>query len=469
MRSPLDGLSSPLGSMKQKILSGAQIHLRYPTWIPVIAVALTVSIWYNPSILFTVLAVLAVLVVGTGTVWVSYHPEYIPEFLVAAAYLGLLGFKLSIAGLNLRPNMLVALVGAGWALRNKNRIPALPWFAAVNVTYLASTLLHASTPVLFRGVADCFLLAVNLVQYGIIAKARNLERLLRILFCASSASYTLLVLLYLSVAAGLLPQLEKSEGDFVRLSLLDPTQGSYILFSLLALIFYLYLFGYPYSKAFTLWCLAAHLAALAFSFARASWLAFVITFLGCWLFCLLRFPLRRALLGTVVILLTFIPLGVAGFWYLSSGTGDLLTQRAQSVSLEEGTVLDRLILWYNMIEDWQSAPLLGHGAHAYAKFRNDPTQISENYTLELLHSGGAITAGLFVFGLGLLVMRTLPKNWDDATHRPWNLPLVAGVIGMSLSALANPAMTGGIYWIGAGSLATAQLCYGRHSSAAKRS
>src|SRR5207245_11751459 len=106
---------------------------------------------------------------------------------------------------------------------------------------------------------------------------------------------------YLTVASFLLLELYQSVVIFVRLSLLDLTTGSYILFTLVALIFYLYLFGYPYSKTFTLWCLIAHFAALAFSFARASWLAFLITFLAFWLFCLVRFPLGKAVRGTVIV------------------------------------------------------------------------------------------------------------------------------------------------------------------------
>jgi hypothetical protein len=406
-----------------------------------------------------VLAALAFLLIAAVAFWVLRRPQYIPEFLIIAAYLGLLGLKVSVAGLNLRPNMLVALVSVAWAVRNKSRVPGLALFVAVNVTYLVSTLLHPNSPVFFRGLADCVLLSVNLMQYWIVAKSTNLDRLLRVLFRVSATAFTCLFVLYIAVAAGLMSQLEKAEGDFVRLSLLDPTQGSYILFTLLALIFYLLLFGYPYSKAFTLWCLGAHLAALAFTFARASWLAFALTFLAFWLVCLIRFPLRKTMLGTVLVLLTLVPIGIMGFWNLSSNTGDLLTERARSVSLEEGTVLDRLILWYNMVDDWRKAPFLGHGAHAYAKFRDDPAQISENYTLELLHSGGAITAGLYVVGLSLLIIRAMPISWDDATRRPWSLPLVAGFIGMSVSALANPAMTGGIYWIGAGLLAGLQLCH----------
>ncbi len=351
--------------------------------------------------------------------------------------------------------MLIALLGSVWALRSRARIPHLPWFLAVNAAYLVSTLLNPGSPFFRRGIADCFLLAVNLAQYGVVTQSRSLDRLLRIIFSSSSAAYSVLVVLYWFMAAGFLPQLEKPEGNFVRLALLDPTPASYILFTLLALLSYLYLFGYPFSKTFTLWCVTAHFAALAFSFARAAWLAFVLTFVCFWLFCILRFPLRRAVVGTAMLLLALVPTAVGAYWYLSDSAGELIFERAQAVSLEEGTVVARLVLWNNMLEDWRSAPILGHGAHAYGKFEADPTQISENYTLELLHSGGLVTAGLFIVALGIPLLRALPWSWSDAVDRPWSLPLATGFVGMSLSALANPAMEGGVYWIGAGVLAIA--------------
>jgi O-Antigen ligase len=438
--------------MKQAILSRV-ISAPKATLIPLIAVTLAISISYNPSILFISLGALGVLMVITGLLWVLHHPKNVPEFLVAVAYLSLLGFKVSVGGLNLRPNMLIALVGLIWASRNKKRIPALPWFVGVNIAYLASTLLNFRSPFLSRGIADCFLLTVNLVQYGIVTLSQNLDRLLRILFCSSSAAYSGLVVLYLVMAAGFLPGLERPEGEFVRMALLDPTPASYILFTLLALLCYLYLFGNPFSKALTFWCLGAHFAALALSYARAAWLSCVFAFICFWVFCIVRFPLGRALVGTAVLLLTLLPIGIGAYWYLSGDVGQMLVERAQAVSLKEGTVVNRLVLWANMVEDWRSAPILGHGAHDYGKFLDDPIAISENYTLELLHSGGLITAGLFVFGLGALLFKAIPWNWHDAVDRPWSLPLAVGFFGMSLSALANPAMEGGVYWVGAGLLA----------------
>jgi O-antigen ligase/polysaccharide polymerase Wzy-like membrane protein len=421
--------------------------------ISLLALVLTISISYNPSVVFATFAGFGILILATCIVWLLYHPTYMPEFLVAVAYLSLLGLKMSVGGLNLRPNMLVAFVALVWAFRNKKRIPAFPWFVAVNVTYLGSTLLNYRSLYFARGIADCFLLTVNLVQYGIVTQSQNFNRLLRTLFLASSSAYSGLVLLYLVMAAGFIPGLERPEGEFVRLALLDPTPASYILFTLLALLCYLFLFGYPFSKALTFWCLAAHFAALAFSYSRAAWLSSVFVFLCFWLFCIVRFPLRRTLLGTVILALTLVPIAGGAYWYLSGGIGQMLVDRAQAVSLEEGTVVNRLILWANMIDDWRSAPILGHGAHNYGKFVDGPADISENYTLELLHSGGLLTAGMFVFGLAVLLFKAMPWNWQEALDRPWSLPIATGFLGMSLSALANPAMEGGVYWVGAGFLA----------------
>jgi hypothetical protein len=430
---------------------GTDLVARNPVLISVFAAGVTACIFVMPREI--TLAVLLVPAVAVCIGWVLLHAEFMPEVMVGAAYFGLLGLKLDVGGLNLRPNMLLALAGSLWVLRNWKTIPHLRWFLAVNAAYLASTLLNHGSPFLSRGIADCCLLAVNLMQYGIVTLSRNLDRLLRILFWSSSAAYSALVVLYIIMAAGFLPQLEKPEGDFVRMALLDPTPASYIIFTLLALLCYLYLFGYPFSKMFTLWCVASHFAALALSYSRAAWLASAFAFLCFWLFSIVRFPIRRAIVGTAIVLLTLIPIGIGAYLYLSGSIGELLLERAQAVSLEEGTVVNRLVLWNDMLEDWQSAPILGHGAHSYGKFIQDPTQISENYTLELLHSGGLVTAGLYIVALGTLFFRALPWSWPAAVERPWNLPLAVGFLGMTLSALANPAMEGGVYWVGAGIVA----------------
>jgi hypothetical protein len=419
--------------------------------VSVVAVAATAAFLLAPS---TTLQGLMILVAAVTFGWLAYHTEYVPEALVSAAYLGLLGVQLEIGSLNLRPNMFIAIIGIGWALRNKSRAPLFRLFLALNATYLLSTLLHPNAPFFRRGLADCFLLTINLAQYAIVLQSADLGRLLRVMFVSSSVCYSVLVFLCLLVRSGMFPSmaLQELDANVLRLSLLGTTPAAYIVFTLEALLFYLCFFGFPFSKLVTMWCLSSHLLALAFSFSRAAWLAWLLVFALFWGFGLVRFPLRQAFLGTSVVALLLLPIGLGGYWYFSGSTLEALSERAQAISTEEDSVVDRLLLWRNMVEDWQEAPILGHGAHDYAKFREDPTQISENYTLELLHSGGIVTAGLFVFGILLLAWRTMPWSWADACNRPWSLPLLAGFTAMSLSALTNPAMTGGIYWIGAGLL-----------------
>jgi O-Antigen ligase len=419
--------------------------------ISVVAVVLITGLYLAPSAAFTGLMIV---VAGVTAGWLAGHAEHMPEVLVIAAYLGVLHVKLDIGGLNLRANMFVAIIGMVWALGGKSHIPLSRWFLALNAAYLLSTLLHPNAPFFHRGLADCFLLTINLAQYAIVSRCLHFDRLLRLLFLSSSASYSVLVVLYLFVGAGWLPSLGWQETpEILRLTLLGTTEGAYIVFTLGTLLFYIFFFGFPFSKAFTAWCLVSHVLAFALSFSRAAWLALLLAFLLFWCFALVRFPLRRAFIGTGVLALFLFPIGIAGYRYLSRDTLQALSDRAQSMSVEEGTVVDRVILWSNMLDDWRLAPVLGHGAHDYAKFRQDPiNQISENYTLELLHSGGLVTAGLFVLGMLALASRTMPWSWTDAVNRPWSLPLVAGFSAMSLSALTNPAMTGGLYWIGAGLL-----------------
>jgi hypothetical protein len=438
-----------------KNLLGTDLVARNPVLISVFAAGVTACIFVIPREI--TLAVLLVPAVAVCIGWVLLHTEFMPEVMVGAAYFGLLGLKLDIGGLNLRPNMLVALAGSAWALRNWKKIPHIRWFLAVNAAYLASTLINHGSPFFLRGIADCCLLGVNLLQYGIVTQSHNLDRLMRIVFWTSSAAFSVLVMLYILMAAGFLPELEKPEGDFVRLALLDPTPASYIIFTLLALLCYLYLFGYPFSKMFTLWCVAAHFAALALSYSRAAWLASAFAFLCFWLFSIVRFPIRRAIVGTAVVLLTLIPIATGAYLYVSGGIGEMLLERAQAMSLEEGTVVSRLVLWNDMLEDWRNAPIVGHGAHSYAQFQQYPEQISENYTLELLHSGGLVTAGLYIVALGILLLEGLPWSWRDAVDRRWALPLATGFLGMCVSALANPAMEGGVFWVGAGLLATVAI------------
>ena len=423
--------------------------------IAITSAALTACLFLAPKVITTGLLIgLVAFSIG----FVTTHPEFMPEILVIAAYVGLVGVKLEVGSLNLRPNMFIALVGVLPSLRREGPAAISRFFLAANAIYLLVTVLHASSVFFRRGVADCFLLTLNLAQYAIVARAADMERLLRIVFIVASTSYTFLIFLYGLVSVGGFPGLTQQETpEILRLTLLGTTQAAYILFSLVTFLVYLCFFGHPFSKILTLWCLASHFVALALTFSRAAWLALLAVIILFLCFALVRFPLRRSFRGIYVLASITLSIGAFGYWYASRDATEILTERAEAVSLEEGTVVDRLVLWNNMLEDWRNAPLFGHGAHDYAKFRDTPEQVSENYLLELLHSGGIITAGFFLLGIFALGWRAIPWTWSAAVERPWSLPLLAGFAAMSMSALTNPAMTGGIYWIGAGLLSLSAL------------
>lgn len=423
--------------------------------IAITSAAVVACVFLAPKVILTTLLIgLAAFSIG----FVIPHPEFMPEILVTAAYVGLVGVKLEIGNLNLRPNMFIALVGVLPMLRREGSATISRFFLAANAIYLLVTVLHSDSLFFRRGVADCFLLSLNLAQYAIVARAAEVERLLRTMFIAASASYTLLICMYGFVSVGAFPTLTQQETpEILRLTLLGTTQAAYILFSLVTFLVYLCFFGHPFSKLLTMWCLASHFVALALTFSRAAWLALLAVIILFWCFALVRFPLRRAFRGILVLASIILSIGAFGYWYASRDAAEIITERAEAVSFEEGTVVDRLVLWDNMLEDWRNAPWFGHGAHAYAKFRDTPEQVSENYLLELLHSGGIATAGFFLLGIFALGWRAIPWTWSAAEKRPWSLPLLAGFAAMSISALTNPAMTGGIYWIGVGLLSLSAL------------
>jgi hypothetical protein len=434
--------------MRRAIARAKAVEIGAPEMAGLSAAAAATLAILAPGLALAVLGGLAGL---AGLMWLALHRDYAPEALMVASYVGMLGLKISVGSLNLRPNMLVALVAVLWMARSDKPVPYLRWFMAANVFYLLSTLIHPQSPYFTRGLADCFLLAVNLIQYVITFQAGNVQRLLKVMFVSSSICYSIMIVLYFAGIAGLLGGVfDQEQTDVVRLLILGTTQASYVLFTLLALLAYLYMFGFPFGRPATIWFLVSNLGALALSFARASWIAGAIVFGLFWLYCFLRFPLGRSLRQTSYFLLLLLLVAPAAFWYIGKSVKEALIERSQMVSMEEGTVLDRIELWTNMLEDWQKSPVFGHGAHDYAKYRDYPDQISENYVLELLHSGGLVTCGLFLTGLSLLIFKALPSTWAEAVGQPWSLPLVTGLVGMSLSAMTDPAMTGGTFWIGAG-------------------
>jgi O-antigen ligase len=177
-----------------------------------------------------------------------------------------------------------------------------------------------------------------------------------------------------------------------------------------------------------------------------------------------RLPFRKAADAVVKLALILALLVTAGTGALFSSAevrGMVMDRFAAFSALEVGTVSDRLQLWGNMWEDWEKSPWVGHGAHDYAKFREDPSQISENFLLEFLHSTGLIGFGLLCFVISVILVRGLRRlsSVHGLRRMPWGLPLLAGFSSMCLSSLTNPGMTGGFFWVGMALLMCAEeLC-----------
>jgi len=221
----------------------------------------------------------------------------------------------------------------------------------------------------------------------------------------------------------------------------------------------------PFSKKRTYLMLGANCGGLLLTFARGPWLAVGITVALLVTWVVIRLPLRNAVavlanLGLVLVLLTVV--GTGALLSRPPLAGMVVNRFAGLSALEVGTAADRIQLWQNMWEDWKQAPWLGHGAHDYAKFRNDPaTQISENFLLELLHSAGLVGFGVFCFVIAkILILGSWLFSSAESMHRmPWGLPILAGFVAMCVSSLTNPGMTGGFYWVGMALLVCAQqLC-----------
>ncbi len=401
-----------------------------------------------------------------------------PYLLIIAIHISLFGSPLSVGNIHIRPNMVVAVLICFLLLARlaANRVrwrtvPLLSLLLATNGVYLLSTLVNRSNPFFVKGVADCILFFVNVSQYLIIVwffatDRKMFEAGMRLLlYCSTafSAVYVVAFVLaemgmqavsnFLTVFAG------ENDTSFARVGNLGTTEGTYLAFSVIVLLGMLLLFRHnlPWKPRWTVVMLAANGGALALTFARGPWLAAVAGFALVCTFAMVRFPMRALIAGVVQSLLVLVLLISAFAWYITS-KGDVMEMFAGRIeamsAVEAGTVADRVLLWTRMLQDVPNAPILGHGAHNYAKFRDDPaTQISENFVLELLHSAG-VAVVIFLFANFLAAIRALKCvwRWQDAQRIPWLLPLLGGFTAMFLSSLSNPGMTGGFYWAALGLL-----------------
>jgi O-antigen ligase len=413
------------------------------------------------------------------------YPKSIPYVLVTAVHLSLFGAKLQVGLLNLRPNMIVALVAASilgsrlvlGGVRPRS-LPFVGLFLATDAVYLFSTIIQSGSPFFWRGVADCSLFLVNVLQYSLIvwflaSDRKVFEQVIRFFLYLSSIYSGVIVLAYALAALNIGPfgslyeVLQGETGDFGRIGDFGTTMGTYVGFSVVVILAMVLLFpgDLPFSKKRISLMLGANCAGLLLTFARGPWLAVFLTvaLLAVWI--LIRLPLRNAVAALVKLGLALVLLTVASTGALLSRpllARMVLDRFAGLSALDVGTAADRIQLWENMWEDWKQSPWLGHGAHNYAKFREDPTtQISENFLLELLHSAGLVGFGIFCFVLVKIVVRGLRlfSSAEGLRRMPWGLPILAGFASMCLSSLTNPGMTGGFFWVGMALLVSGQeLC-----------
>jgi O-Antigen ligase len=408
------------------------------------------------------------------------HPRSIPYLLITAIHLSLFGVKVQLGTLNLRPNMLVALAAAGIAgvrlLADGPRVQGVPFvglFLATDAIYLLSTLINGGSRFFWRGVADCGLFLVNVLQYSLIVwflsvDRKAFERAMRLFLYLGTVYAGLSVLTFTLGQLGigafrrLLEDFGGETGDFVRIGDLGTTTGTYVGFSVVVMLALLLLAPHslPFPRGQFLLMLGANVAALLLTFARGPWLAVSLTAIALVAWMVIRFPLRTSALAVARLLLGLTLLAGVFTWMLlrrSPVPGMVLDRLTSYSSLDIGTAVDRLTLWENMYEDWKESPVLGHGAHNYSKFLDDPTLVSENFLLELLHSAGLIGFGIFAFvsaKMGIQAFRLFSGS-DGIADMPWGLALLAGCVCMFTSSLTNPGMTGGYYWVCLGFLASA--------------
>jgi len=437
----------------------------------------------KPAVLLA--AGLAVAIIP-GLIWISSsHPKLIPYFLIVAIYLSFFGMRLEVGFLNVQPNAMVALLGAcviGWQLLSgrtrRRRLPYLALFLWADAIYLLSTLRNPASGFFARGIADCVLFFVNVVQYVLIvwflaSDHKTFDRVVRFFLYAGTIYAGVSVFLFTLGLLGIVQPLDLypgETGDFLRLGNLGTTEGTYIGFNVVVIFALLLLSrqnpqNLPFPRKRLILMLGLNCGALLLTFARGPWLAASLAIATLVALLVFRLPFRRAAMVVVNLTLIVVLLTAVASGALLSRpalAGMVLDRFAAFSALDVGTAAGRMRMWQNMWEDWKQAPLLGHGAHAYAKFHENPaTGTSENFLLEFLHSAGVIGFAFFCFVLVKIVVRgvRLLSNAEGLRRVPLGLPLLAGFAAMCLSSLTNPGMTGGFFWVGMAFLVCAEeLC-----------
>jgi hypothetical protein len=401
-----------------------------------------------------------------------WRPQWTTSLLIASIAIGLISnatFSLGVA--NARPNMLVALFAIPvlgyrvWKGRDHwTPVPFLVPLLGVNAVYLLATLKNPGSPFFMKGLADCVLFLVNVAQYVLVYRTasqdrRQLDRCVKFFFWCTAIFCFVHVTMFILASIGFpgssafLVVFQGETGDFTRVLDLETTQGSYLAFIVATLLAFAILLPKQLAwkpMLFGLMVLCSG-AALALTFARGAWLGVGAGLAVVLLVAFIRFPWKEMATGFIRVCLVLFLFSIPVAWFVST-QGDIrqmFVDRIEALTLvETGTIADRVQLWLNMADDFWTAPILGHGAHNYAKFREDPTQISENFVLEMFHSAGAVGGGLFlgvVGGIAVVALRTFSR-WKAAQGTPWGIALTAGYLGMFVSSLSNPAMLGGFFW-----------------------
>ena len=318
---------------------------------------------------------------------------------------------------------------------------------------LASTVLATPDEYRLRGFLDVILLGINLAAFTLVYGHLRHDPtwwapFARALFNTSLVASGFLVLRALRAAQGgqfLLP-------DSYMLGLGTVT-GTFT--AALAAASFLGAVFAPTRGVRTLMLLgvAIHGDAASLSLARGPWLAGAIA--GAMTFGLAARvrPTFGALLtatrrATVALLLLLVVSATTAA--LSSTVTRLVASRVVEVAnVSTGTGRARLNLFDALWQDALDSPWFGHGASSYraiSELLQKTGAVSENFLLEMFHAGGALAALPLALVAMLIVIRLM-----GAVRPPGPTALaavcLAGVLGLVLGALTNPAGWDTAFWV----------------------
>ena len=119
------------------------------------------------------------------------------------------------------------------------------------------------------------------------------------------------------------------------------------------------------------------------------------------------------------------------------------------VEIAMGTGFSRLVMWRAFLDDVWSSPLFGHGAAAYREISEQlgiQGTVSENFVIEILHAGGAVSLILLVVAMLGIMLDCLMQ--PGASRRPaQTAACLAGAVALILGSMTNPAAWNGLFWV----------------------